>query len=63
MQLLQVFCHCSSPSHDVRKNAASFLYLLMRKNYEDKETGPAFSRVKVQALIALHKVRGRSQSR
>eukprot|EP00048_Salpingoeca_helianthica_P003774 m.70487 g.70487 ORF g.70487 m.70487 type:complete len:1891 (-) comp12891_c1_seq1:30-5702(-) len=52
----RVFCHCSSPSIDVRQTAASFLYLLMRKNYEDKETGPAFSRVKVQALIALHKI-------
>lgn len=28
----------------------------MRKNYEDKDTGPAFSRVKVQALIALSKI-------
>lgn len=51
-----VFRYCSSPIKETRETASAFLYLLMRKNFEDKDSGPGFSRVKVQATIALSQI-------
>jgi hypothetical protein len=52
----QVFKYCCSPDKQTRETSSAFLYLLMRKNFEDKESGPGFARVKVQATIALSEV-------
>lgn len=50
---------CSSTLPAVRGHATAFLYLLMRKNFE--VTQGSFSRVKVQATMALSRLVGGSQ--
>eukprot|EP00051_Salpingoeca_urceolata_P015144 m.194842 g.194842 ORF g.194842 m.194842 type:complete len:2019 (+) comp18304_c1_seq1:82-6138(+) len=55
----QVLKYCSCHIQQTRSTASAFLYLLMRKNFQDKAPGlarPGFSRVKVQATIALSQI-------
>eukprot|EP00053_Salpingoeca_punica_P019708 m.201446 g.201446 ORF g.201446 m.201446 type:complete len:1981 (-) comp17705_c0_seq2:210-6152(-) len=48
--------YCSSSERTVREISSAYLYLLMRQNYDDKETSEGFSRVKVQTTIALSQI-------
>jgi hypothetical protein len=51
--------HCSSGDPAVRSNAATFLYLLMKRNLEAEGGKPNFNRVKVQTTIGLSKLVGK----
>jgi hypothetical protein len=51
----QLLWHCCSAIAEVRERATALLYLTMRRNFMDKES-PGFSRIKVQATIALSRV-------
>eukprot|EP01113_Clastostelium_recurvatum_P000766 TRINITY_DN1033_c0_g1_i4.p1 TRINITY_DN1033_c0_g1~~TRINITY_DN1033_c0_g1_i4.p1 ORF type:complete len:1958 (+),score=678.41 TRINITY_DN1033_c0_g1_i4:71-5944(+) len=55
----EVLKHCNSPNRVTRSEAAAFVYVLMKRNYDHGRAGGSprnFARVKVQATIGLSKI-------